>query len=329
MLARKISELVARRLERIGDAAKRMAAGDRDSILLDDSAQDSIGALARAFNTMVRELNKLSADHQRLVSTERERLEHLVSERTKMLEQSREMFRLIAESTHAVPFTLDLTLGSFPYIGAQGIANFQTSEGQLGCPGVLDLVLPRAAHAELRRKLDETTAGPFEFLAEIHYPGNKRAEIRWMGTCEVAAGSKILRGLMLDVTEMRRLERELAAAQKLESVGRLAAGVAHEINTPVQFVTHNVEFVSASLASVANVIRVYRELKAAVQSTTDVSQAMLAAEQVESKEDISYVLDNIPGALSGAADGLERIATIVRSMKEFAHPDQISKRPSI
>ena len=75
--------------------------------------------------------------------------------------------------------------------------------------------------------------------------------MRWTGTCEKSDGTTILRGLMQDVTEVRRLARELSAAQKLESVGRLAAGVAHEINTPVQFVADNVEFVSTAMPKFA------------------------------------------------------------------------------
>ena len=82
--------------------------------------------------------------------------------------------------------------------------------------------------------------------------------MRWTGTCEFVAGAKYLRGLMLDITELRRLSRELAAAHTLESVGRLAAGVAHEINTPVQFVSDNMLFVSKSVTDIAAVIQAYR-----------------------------------------------------------------------
>jgi hypothetical protein len=62
-------------------------------------------------------------------------------------------------------------------------------------------------------------AGPFEFATTLSQSNGRHTEVRWTGTCETVAGAKILRGLMLDITELRRLNRELAAAQKLESVG--------------------------------------------------------------------------------------------------------------
>jgi len=97
---------------------------------------------------------------------------------------------------------------------------------------------------------------------------------------------------MLDVTELRRLGRELAAAQKLESVGRLAAGVAHEINTPVQFVSDNVEFVRTSMTDVAAVIRAYRDLKDAAKSSGDVATTLQLAEDAEQSADLDYILSN-------------------------------------
>lgn len=62
-------------------------------------------------------------------------LEEAVAQRTKELEQSREMFKLMAESTNAVPFTLDLTHGCFTYIGAQGVAAAGVPEAQWRQPG--------------------------------------------------------------------------------------------------------------------------------------------------------------------------------------------------
>jgi len=326
LLAVLSSRRIARRLVRIADAANRMASGDLSQPLPADTAKDEIGALSRSFNAMVSELNRLSVDHGRLVSTERERLESLVCERTQALAQSREMFRLMAESTKAVPFMLDLSRGCFTYIGAQGITDSGVAESEWAAPGGLDVVIPRPTNGEIRRLFDECANGPFEFVATFSQLNGRRTEVRWTGTCEWVAGTKTLRGLMLDITELRRLGRELAAAQKLESVGRLAAGVAHEINTPVQFVSDNVRFVRASLPDIANVVRAYRDLQQAVQCGGDAAAAARLAAEAEKAADLDYVLENAPPAIDSSIEGLGRIATIVRSMKEFAHPDQAEKR---
>jgi signal transduction histidine kinase len=315
-----------RRLVRITDAANRIAGGDTSQPLVDDEAQDEIGALAQAFNRMVTELNRVSAENAQLVATEHERLEDLVSERTRALEQSREMFRLVAESTNAIPFTLDLTSGAFPYIGAVAIANSGASESAWRQPGALDVFLPRDKNHELRRHFDECRHGPFEFVTPVTPSNGQCAEMRWTGTCEHVSGVKILRGLMLDITEFRRMGRELAAAQKLESVGRLAAGVAHEINTPVQFVSDNAQFLRSSIADIVVVIEAYRHLQRVAQSSSaNLEAAVRRAMEAEKAVDLDFILENAPIAIDSSIEGLGRIATIVRSMKEFAHPDQAQK----
>jgi signal transduction histidine kinase len=241
------------------------------------------------------------------------------------LVKSREMFRLMAESTRAVPFTLDLTRGCFPYIGAQGIADSGIPESEWKISGALDVIVPRQSNQDLRRRFDECPSGHFEFVAALCLGNDRRTEVRWTGTCECVAGAKYLRGLMLDITELRRLGRELAAAQKLESVGRLAAGVAHEINTPVQFVSDNVQFVSRSMTDIAAAIQAYRNLRHAVQSAVDIEEAARLADEADKAADLDYIMQNAPLALESSIEGLGRIATIVRSMKEFAHPDQAQK----
>jgi signal transduction histidine kinase len=325
LLAVQTSRRIARRLVSIADAANRMATGDATQEILDDRAKDEIGALAHSFNVMVSELNRLSREHEQLVLTERERLEALVSERTQALEQSREMFRLIAESTKAIPFTLDVSHGYFPYIGAQAILDFGVPEERWNEFGALENIVPRAVNQEIRQHFDECLAGSFEFEAAMQSLSGLRTVMRWTGTCEITHGAKYLRGLMQNVTELRRLEHELTAAQKLESVGRLAAGVAHEINTPVQYVSDNVEFVRKSMTDIAVVIKTYRTLQLAVRSAGDVAAAEHAAAGAETTVDLDYIMENAPLALDSAVDGLGRIATIVRSMKEFAHPDQAEK----
>jgi signal transduction histidine kinase len=244
------------------------------------------------------------------------------------------MFRLVAESTNAIPFTLDLNSGAFPYIGAVAIADSGAPETLWQQPGALDVFLPRERNHELRRHFEECGHGPFEFVTPMALRDGRRAEVRWTGTCECVAGAKILRGLMLDITEFRRMGRELAAAQKLESVGRLAAGVAHEINTPVQFVSDNAQFLRSSIADIMVVVDAYRSLQRVAQSggnpagggaIADLEAAARRATDAEKSVDLDFIMANAPIAIDSSIEGLRRIAAIVRSMKEFAHPDQAKK----
>jgi signal transduction histidine kinase len=123
-----------------------------------------------------------------------------------------------------------------------------------------------------------------------------------------------------EVTARKRVESELLQAQKLEAVGRLAAGIAHELNTPVQFVNDNITFVNESMQDLAAVMAAYRELREKVargSATAEDAEQLVA---LEAERDLAFIEENIPMALTRSVDGLTRVATIVRSMKEFAHP---------
>jgi len=129
--------------------------------------------------------------------------------------------------------------------------------------------------------------------------------------------------LTTELVARERVEIELRQAQKLEAVGRLAAGVAHEINTPVQFVNDSMHFVRDGVSDVLPLLRQYQAFRvAAANDTNQVDvQALIDAEE---EIDLAYLVDNIPAAVGRSIDGLGRITTIVRSLKEFAHPDQQS-----
>jgi signal transduction histidine kinase len=98
--------------------------------------------------------------------------------------------------------------------------------------------------------------------------------------------------------------------------------VAHEINTPVQFVSDSVHFVREAMNDLSQIVDKYRELRTATENGAGVAAAAKAAEEAEDDADLDYILENAPVALDRARDGLGRVAAIVRSMKEFAHPDR-------
>jgi signal transduction histidine kinase len=286
-------------------------------------------ALAHSFSVMMSECVRMFEERRQMERTEKQRLEALVSERTHELERGREQYRLVVEGTQAIPFALDVEDGHFEYIGPQGPARLGFSEDLWKQIGFLDMLMPRARNAAVRSQIDESKSGSFEVETSVLTVDEKRIDLRWVASCEQSESTgqhKVLRGMMLDVTDQRRLENDLAQAQKLESVGRLAAGVAHEINTPVQFVSDSVSFVREAMDDLSEIVDKYRELRSATQKSeqagADIAAAAKAAEEAEDDVDLDYILENAPVALDRARDGLGRVAAIVRSMKEFAHPDR-------
>jgi two-component system NtrC family sensor kinase len=125
-----------------------------------------------------------------------------------------------------------------------------------------------------------------------------------------------------DLSDRLRLEAELRQAQKLEAIGRLASGIAHEINTPTQFVSDSVYFVRDATQDLLSLIEKYR----AVQSSFSPGALALLSD-AEQAADLPYLMERLPKAVDRALDGLSRITSIVRSMKIFAHPDQRQMAP--
>jgi signal transduction histidine kinase len=119
-----------------------------------------------------------------------------------------------------------------------------------------------------------------------------------------------------------QMEVELRQAQKLEAVGRLAAGVAHEINTPVQFVSDSIYFVRDAMTELLGVVEKLGVVRRSVLDGNPSQEAATEAAAAEEAADLPYLAESLPKALDRALDGLGRVTTIVRSMKEFAHPDQ-------
>lgn len=125
---------------------------------------------------------------------------------------------------------------------------------------------------------------------------------------------------MRDTSERRVLEAQLAQAQKLESIGHLAAGVAHEINTPIQYMGDNARFLEESFRNLDRVLTSYGTVVAAAETAGVLPEAVQNARQAAEEADLEYLHGEIPRAIQQSGEGVERVATIVKAMKEFSHP---------
>lgn len=128
--------------------------------------------------------------------------------------------------------------------------------------------------------------------------------------------------------DLRDAQVELLQAQKLESVGRLASGVAHEINTPVQFVSDSVFFVRDAFQDLAPVFAALQRLVAAEAEGRELGPVVKALVEATAAADVGYLVENASPALERAMEGLDRVTTIVRSLKEFAHPVSRQAEPA-
>jgi len=121
-------------------------------------------------------------------------------------------------------------------------------------------------------------------------------------------------------TERSQMEVQLRHAQKLEAIGQLAAGIAHEINTPVQYISDNLRFLDDAFQDLGEVFsREGAFVQRAFVDSFLSSEAHSLAEWVEGK-DASYLLEEVPKALEQSKEGVRRVATIIQAMKVFSHP---------
>lgn len=133
--------------------------------------------------------------------------------------------------------------------------------------------------------------------------------------------------LCSDITERKVLENQLAQAQKLESIGRLAAGIAHEINTPIQYIGDNILFLQNNFRLVIDLLV---KNKAVLDSILkDEPSSPVISELIEemNEVDLDYLIKEIPLSIVQSLEGVQRVTEIVRAMKEFSHPGLKEKIP--
>jgi two-component system, NtrC family, sensor kinase len=128
-----------------------------------------------------------------------------------------------------------------------------------------------------------------------------------------------------DISRRKQMETELQMAQKLEAVGQLAAGIAHEINTPAQYVGDNIRFINEGCKDIIEILDNFKKLLNAATDKTINDDLIKQVNNVIETADLDYLLEEMPLALNQSQEGIESISNIVRAMKEFSHPGSNDK----
>jgi PAS domain S-box-containing protein len=162
--------------------------------------------------------------------------------------------------------------------------------------------------------------GGVEMVLKRRDGDDLHAQVQVLGFDE--PDGRVYFAIFRDMTEQRRMETELRHAQKLEAVGRLAAGIAHEINTPVQFVADSLYFLKEAFADLDRLQTVHEEAAHALTELLGDHPALSDCRQATEEADLEYLREELPRAFERAQEGLDRVASIVRAMKEFARPDR-------
>jgi len=179
--------------------------------------------------------------------------------------------------------------------------------------------------AELRRVLEEQSATRLDCRVATASGGDLPAELFAQPLPTGRGFPPGVVGVITDISERRAREIEDQHRQKLESLGRVAAGVAHEINTPIQFVGDNTRFLTDVYAKMLQTIETYQAI---VDNDWSAADKLAALTNVGADIDWADISVEVPSAVTQTLDGIDRVATIVRAMKAMSHPGRDHPAPA-
>jgi PAS domain S-box-containing protein len=127
-----------------------------------------------------------------------------------------------------------------------------------------------------------------------------------------------------EISERKKYEAQQILSQKLESIGQLAAGIAHEINTPMQYIGDNTRFLRGGFKDICRLIEAYSGVIGSMEKDV-LRQALARVKEIEQEIDIDFLTAEIPQAIDQSLDGITRVSRLVLAMKDFSHPGSREK----
>jgi len=251
--------------------------------------------------------------HVMMDITERKKAEEMVGERESL-------YRTLAENSYAGVYVVQN--GKFCFFNGKAASYTGYTKGELVGQSTELLVHPDDLTGEKKNARDMLKGErsiPYEFRFVT-----KDGEVRWIMETVASImyeGKPAILGNCMDITEKRKREMHDLHAQKLESVGQLAAGIAHEINTPIQFIGDNIHFMNESFREINSLMSLCHDIKH-LDTTNSTACNFLRNRFLERMDaiDMDYLLTEIPQAIEQSLNGIKRVSHIVQAMREFSHP---------
>jgi two-component system, chemotaxis family, sensor kinase CheA len=334
LLAIAIGRGITRSVSGLANVAGRVRQQKDFSLRVVKTSEDEFGALTDAFNEMLSGIE----DRDKELLSHRENLERVVLARTAALSKRNEDMRLVLDTVEQGLATLDKS-GRLSLERSRAFNSFfgpiRESE-----PYFAQIAGPDAALAQTL-ELDwlQLTSGATaleQVLAQVNrriQVGEKHFALAYKPILqggEVAGALLTVSDVTVEIAETaarERLEKELQLAQKLEGIGQLAAGVAHEINTPMQYVGDNIAFLTRAFDKIGEHLADANAALSA-ESAASIESARELLEKSKSRLKLEFLLGNAPKALRDSKAGIEHVSNIVRAMKSFAHVDHDEKTTS-
>ncbi len=306
--------------------------GQSDRLVILKKPFDSIEVLQLA-NSLTRKWQLLQESKNKVID-----LEQMVVARTAQMVQEQEKFRNIFENSPDGIYQITPEggfLAANPALaGIYGYASQEELIAQLTDVQHQLYADPKRL-LEFRQRLEQERIVR-EFESEIRC---KDGSTKWISETACKAtkldGTPLYyQGFVVDITAQKQarqernlMEAHLRQAQKLESVGQLAAGIAHEINTPIQYIGDNIRFVLESFNELSGLLVECQKLATAVQSHSATNEMLTTVESISRTADLQYLSREIPAAAKQSLEGVKHVAKIVHAMKEFSHPGSVEKVP--